>query len=341
MSRSERMSSIDTSWLRMDKPANLMMITGVIMLEGPIDYEAVERRLAEGMLAFPRFRQKVQMFPTGLFWVEDRAFDISRHIRRARLPGKGGKLALQRYVAELAASPLNASHPLWQYTIVEDYEGGAAVISRFHHAIADGMALIAVLLSMTDATPDGEPAIDLPMEDHDEQESPFGLFAPVQHAVNLGVKLSKRAVKEGMSIAADPMKALKYLRGGVGVAAELAYLAVMPSDTQTRFKGVPGGDKRVAWTDAISLPEVKAISHALGCSVNDMLLTAVAGALRAYLADKGDETMGAELRAMVPVNLRQPGREFELGNYFGIIAVKLPIGIENFDPALRIAPAHG
>jgi diacylglycerol O-acyltransferase len=329
MSRSERMSSIDTSWLRMDKPTNLMMITGVIMLEGPIDYEAVERRLAEGMLGFPRFRQKVQAFPTGMYWVEDRGFDIKRHIKRARLPGKGGKAALQRYVAELAASPLNPGHPLWQFTVVEDYEGGAAVISRFHHAVADGMALIAVLLSLTDASPDGQPAIDLHHEEPDAEDSPFGLFAPVQHAVKLGVKLSQRAVKEGMSVAAEPAKALKYVRGGLGVAAELGWLAVMPSDSQTSLKGVPGGDKRVAWTDAISLPEVKAIAHALGCSVNDMLLTAVAGALRSYLEDRGENAAGVEVRAMVPVNLRKPGREFELGNYFGVIGLMLPVGIEN------------
>lgn len=329
MSRSERMSSIDTSWLRMDKPTNLMMITGVIMLEGPVDYEAIERRLAEGMLGFARFRQKVQAFPTGMYWVEDRGFDIKRHIKRARLPGKGGKAALQRYVAELAASPLNASHPLWQFTIVEDYEGGAAVISRFHHAVADGMALIAVLLSLTDASPDGQPAIDLQHDDHDPEDSPFGLFAPVQHALKLGVKLSQRAVKEGMSVAAEPARALKYVRGGLGVAAELGWLAVMPSDSQTSLKGVPGGDKRVAWTDAISLPEVKAISQALGCSVNDMLLTAVAGALRSYLEDRGESATGVEVRAMVPVNLRKPGREFELGNYFGVIGLMLPVGIEN------------
>ena len=75
---------------------------------------------------------------------------------------------------------------------------------------------------------------------------------------------------------------------------------------RTRFKGRPSGTKRVAWTDPISLPEVKAVSHALGCSVNDMLLAAVAGALNGYLAEKGDEMEGVEIRALVPVNLRSP-----------------------------------
>ena len=141
MSRSERMSSIDTSWLRMDKPANLMMITGVIMLE-------VRSTMRRWSVVSPRACSP-SPFPAKGSDVSDRSV-LGRGPGLRYFPpypagapaGKGGKLALQRYVAELAASPLNASHPLWQYTIVEDYEGGAAVISRFHHAIADGMALI-------------------------------------------------------------------------------------------------------------------------------------------------------------------------------------------------------
>ena len=110
------------------------------------------------------------------------------------------------------------------------------------------------------------------------------------------------------------------------MAAELAYLLLMPSDTPTRFKGAPLGDKRIAWADPIPLPEVKAVSRAFGCSVNDMLLAAVAGALKGYLQEKGDRTSGVELRALVPVNLRPPGSGEALGNRFGIVAVELPVG---------------
>ncbi len=78
----------------------------------------------------------------------------------------------------------------------------------------------------------------------------------------------------------------------------------------------------------MKLPEVKAVSRALGASINDMLLSCVAGAMRRYLAEKGDKTEGVEVRAMVPIDLRQQG-DLELGNRFGIIAVELPVGIEN------------
>ena len=125
-----------------------------------------------------------------------------------------------------------------------------------------------------------------------------------------------------------PTKVLGYLRDGSGVTNELAYLLLMPNDSPTRFKGKPLGDKRVAWTDPIPLPEVKAVSHALGCSVNDMLLASVAGSLNGYLKECGDNSEGVEVRALVPIDLRSGKGEPELGNRFGILAVELPVGIE-------------
>lgn len=108
----------------------------------------------------------------------------------------------------------------------------------------------------------------------------------------------------------------------------------MPNDTQTRFKGKPGTVKRVAWSDPMPLDEIKAVGKALGCSVNDVLLSCVAGALREYLAAKGDKVDGVELRAMVPVNLRPPGREHQLGNQFGLVPLLLPAGIDH--PVTRV-----
>src|SRR5690606_27157640 len=117
------------------------------------------------------------------------------------------------------------------------------------------------------------------------------------------------AWREALAVASSPAETV---RTGVGVAAELAYLLLMPSDSQTRYKGRPRGTKRVAWTDPIELPEVKAVAKVLGCSINDMLLAAVTGALHDYLRDKGDKTEGVEVRALVPVNLRSKEAEAAL-----------------------------
>jgi WS/DGAT/MGAT family acyltransferase len=103
----------------------------------------------------------------------------------------------------------------------------------------------------------------------------------------------------------------------------------MPNDSETRFKGTPGEAKVVAWAEPISLEEVKAVERVLACSVNDVLLSCVAGALRDYLEEKGDDTEGIELRAMVPVNLRPIEQAGKLGNHFGLVALELPVGMAN------------
>jgi len=331
MGHSERMSPVDTAWLRMDRPANLMMITGVMKLAGPVDVKALAAALEERMLAHKRFRQRAVTTPAGAFWVDDRDFDIARHIQRVRLPGHGGETALRAYVAQLASEPLDHNHPLWQMRIVEKYDGGAAIVSRIHHAIADGIALMQVMLGLADDGADARPAVH---GGHHEEGWLSSLMAPVADAANLGMSLTRGALREALSLAADPMRAAKLVKTGAGVAGELAWLLAMPSDSETRFKGKPHGTKRVAWTRPLRLTEVKAASAALGCSINDLLLACVAGALRAYLEDKGDESAGVELRALAPINLRPPGAVQELGNRFGILAVELPVGMA--DPLERL-----
>jgi diacylglycerol O-acyltransferase len=332
MSKSERIAPVDTTWLRMEKPTNLMVIVGVIVLAGPVDIDRLEATLAKRILAAPRFRQRTEMRATGLWWSDDEQFDIARHIKRIRLPGTGGKPELEKFVADLASTPLDPQHPRWQFHIVEDYEGGAAIVARIHHAIGDGMAMIGVLLSLTDGHPAHRPPKSAPPESTHSLLS--GLIAPVLGTVESGLRLSADVLRGSLGAVTTPAETL---REGTGIAAELAYLLLMPDDSPTRFKGVPSGSKCIAWSDAIALPEVKAVSSTLGCTINDMLLAAVAGALHGYLADKGDATKGVEIRALVPVDLRPPG-ERSLGNRFGIIAVELPVGLEN--PLARVQEIH-
>jgi diacylglycerol O-acyltransferase len=108
-----------------------------------------------------------------------------------------------------------------------------------------------------------------------------------------------------------------------------ASLALMPDDSPTRLKGVPGASKRIAWCQPIPLDEVKAIGQALNCSINDVLLSCVAGALGQYMKSFGDDTAGKEVRAMVPVNLRPMDQAYKLGNRFGLAPVVLPLGLDN------------
>jgi len=336
MTNGKSMSPVDITWLRMDRPNNRMTIIGVIVLRQPVDIERIERTLEARLLAYDRFSQRIENGAASLRWSEDPRFDIGRHIRRARLPGAAGKAELQYFVAELAARPLDPAHPLWQFHIVEGYEEGVAIVMRVHHAIGDGAALMRVLLDLTDETPDAPlHGVEQIYEERDDAYSPpWEMLSPLVQAVESGARVSAGAALSALDAARHPGKALNLLVGGVNVAVELAYLLLMPMDSPTRLKGALCGDKKVAWTRPIPLPEIKAVGHALDCTVNDLLLASFAGALNAYLAGKGDVTHGVEVRALVPIDLRPPGRARELGNNFGIIAVELPVGIA--DPLARL-----
>ncbi|HTZ72041.1 MAG TPA: wax ester/triacylglycerol synthase family O-acyltransferase [Acetobacteraceae bacterium] len=317
MPRAEKMAAVDTTWLRMDQPTNRMVIVGVLLLGGPVDLDRVERQVGERLLRYPRFRQYVEQSSGGPWWCEDPHFDLARHIKRTRLPSPGGKAQLEAFVADLVSIPLDSAHPLWQFHLVEDYEGGAALVTRIHHAIADGIALIGVLLTLTD---DGPSPVQTP---HRNDAGLRAVVEPLLDAIEQGARITGSL----LNAASSPTRLLGLAREGSGIATELAWLLAMPTDSQTRFKGALSGDKRVAWSEALSLKDVKAIGHALHCSVNDVLLASVAGALRAYLLSKGDDADGVEVRALIPVNMRPADAlSGALGNHFGVLGLSLPVG---------------
>lgn len=337
----ERISSVDTAWLRMDRPSNLMQIVGVMIFDGRMDYERLKRTVAHRMLRYRRFRQIAAQNADGAWWIDDADFDIDVHLRHSLLPAPGDKNELQKFVAELASEPLNPAHPRWEFHLVETMDGDSALVARIHHAIADGIALIGVMDSLTDTQADApEDGGLLPWtasvgKAEDEVDTHANdlfwrwIYAPMTDATQASIRLGGKLWGKYLDLLTHPTRVFDYTRIAGAVAGEIAKLALMPNDTQTRFKGIPGTGKRVAWSEPISLPEVKAVGKVLGCSVNDMLLASVAGALRAYLQEKGDHVGDAEIRALVPVNLRAPGDFEDLGNRFGLVALELPVGIDN------------
>jgi diacylglycerol O-acyltransferase len=336
----ERMSKVDTAWLRMDSPSNLMMIVGVWIIKPGVRYQAVCQRIEERLLKYPRFGQRVAQDATGASWVQVPDFDIERHVVREELPrtAKGcEQQALQDRLAELAVQPLDMQHPLWQFHLVEHYLGGSALMVRIHHCIADGIALIAVTQSLVDdgaAPPRHGGRAGLGTAQGwmaDTLLKPFTALA---------VKALTKAgdgVASAIGMLSQPQKSLDQGLDGSIELAELAYqglrdaaaLALMPDDSPTRLKGIPGPRKRVAWCQPIPLAEVKAVGKAMNCSVNDVLLSCVAGAIGEYLKSFGDAIAGKDIRAMVPVNLRPIEEAHQLGNRFGLAPVVLPIGLDN------------
>jgi diacylglycerol O-acyltransferase len=344
----ERMSKVDTAWLRMDSPSNLMMIVGVWIIKPGVSHPAVCQRIEERLLHYPRFGQRVQQDASGASWVTDTDFKIERHVLRETLSvtAKGlEQTALQERLAELAMQPLDMNHPLWEFRLVEHYQGGSALMARLHHCIADGLALIAVTQSMVDGGSVPQQRATRPAQEEALESQDGGLADTlIRPFTDVAVK-ALDAVGDGavnaIEMMIDPKKGLeqgleKGLAGSFEMAKmayqvvrDAAALALMPDDAPTRLKGTPGTRKRVAWCQPIPLEEVKAVGRALNCSINDVLLSCVAGSLGGYLKSFGDDIKGKEIRAMVPVNLRPIEEAYKLGNRFGLAPVVLPIGIEN------------
>ncbi len=333
----ERMSRVDTAWLRMDNDVNLMMIVGVWLLTPGVSYEALRDRIGDKLLKYDRFRQKVVQDTMGAAWVFDDDFDIERHVVREKLHrqrGQTAEAALQARCGELATTALDPAHPLWTFHLIEDYEGGSAVIARIHHCIGDGIALISVTLSITDGGNEPPKRRKKPVDD-DAGEHDWLADAVLKPLTDIAVKaigMYGDGVVKSMDVLSHPQQLLGSLdmaRTGYQVLSDVAALALLADDSPTQLKGKPVGKKRVAWNQPLPLDAVKAIGKGLNCSINDVLLACAAGAIGQYLRDRGEDPTGKEIRAMVPVNLRPLDKAWQLGNRFGLAPLVLPIGIDN------------
>jgi len=325
MKTHEPLSGVDAAWLRMDAPTNLMTITAVLVLEDPMDVASLKRIVEERFLGFTRFRQRVDDPDGTPSWELDPHFDLDQHVRRAALPGAAGEAELKERVSALMSVPLDRSKPLWHMELIEDYQGGSAFIVRIHHAIGDGMALVQVLLSLTDEhfDPDRFP---------DTEDSGGLLPSVVRGAASAMTGVAKAGahlLEEGVRSLTDPSHALTRAKQGMSLGAALSKVTLLERDCDSAFRGELGVAQKATWSAPVDLVTVKRIGHALDAKVNDVLLGAVAGALRHYFAAHDRPTDGATVRSLIPVNLRPPEEAFELGNSFGLVYLDLPVGTDD------------
>jgi WS/DGAT/MGAT family acyltransferase len=274
----------------MDRVTNPLTITVVLLFDEPLEYARVESLLRGRLLAYPRFVQRIAEGVLGAHWEPDPYFDLRDHLHRVALPSPAGRAELEELVNDLMSTPLDRARPLWQAHFVERYGEGSALVVRLHHCIADGVALVALMIALTD---EGE-----------------GVDAPAM----VGAPAMPKA-----SGAIDGAKKL-----GVEAAA-LGRMLLLPADPRTALRGELGTRKVVAWSGPIALAGLKTIARAAGCKVNDVLCAAVAGGLRSYLAARGEAVDALTVRALVPVNL-MGYREGDFGNHFGLVFLPLALG---------------
>ena len=332
MSGRRPVGAVDNIWLNMDRPTNLMVIDSVMWFDGTVDWdrfvEVLRRRIIDH---FPVFRQRLADPGLGLggqHWVDDPEFDLDDHVHRITLPAPGGEGELAALVEQRMSVPFDRAHALWEFLLIDGYEGRSAVVGRFHHALADGMALAEVLLRLTDATPDGDLDDSAHPDATDRQpvvrngfSLPGGLEVPTFPIPGLGATagfvsgLMRRASRP--SLVTDAF----LLAQQTTRIADKLLLGSVPDSPLT---GTPGIEKRAVWSSPRSVDEVKRIARLSGATVNDVLVGAVTGAVTEYVLHYGAEPR--DVTTMVPINLRPPGQPLprELGNKFALVMLPLP-----------------
>jgi diacylglycerol O-acyltransferase / wax synthase len=317
MSR-HRMSPGDAAWLHMDRRTNRSVVTSVMWFDEQLDRDEL-RALLQARLVdrFPRFSQRVDDRITSVWWEDVDDFDLDAHLHLATLEAPGGPVELQRYVSGLLGRPLDRARPLWEMHLVDGYQGtGCALVSRMHHCIADGIALTRLMMSLTDDPREAEAA---------------RLADSPQAAAGLGALLGRRT----QHVVRAGLRPVQTVSQAAAAIWSITRLATLPPDAHTALRGPIGVEKSVVWSEPLSLATLRDAAHAYKVTVNDLVLTAISGALRAHLA----RTDGAahDVRAVVPANLRPPDKPLpvELGNAFGLLYVSLPLSVD--DPRARLA----
>jgi diacylglycerol O-acyltransferase / wax synthase len=368
MSERQRLGVQDALWLEMDKPGNLMVVDSLFWTAEPIDWDrylaATRERLWD---RFPVFRSVVVRGEDGGWWWEERPdADLEDRYERVVLAKPGGEAELQALISSQRTVPLDRSEPLWRAVLVDGFHGGSAVLFRAHHAIADGIRMVQLTLSVFDLNPDGAAAPRRTRRRPERAASPVPAgSAPAHHRASLtdqvreqatnaastSLQLARSAVVNPVGAAHSALTISESLVGSVRSMARSALgtrgrtgpvLSGVPGDVDTFRKlvlgtrndntcwtGTVGEHKAIAWSPSISLDDVKATAHANAATVNDVLVTCVAESLRVYLDQH--QAVCHSVTWDVPVNLKpfDPTLPVVLGNGFALVQLELPTNIDD------------
>ena len=333
----DRLTSIDAGFLHQEDGGAHMHIGGLGVFNGPPPTgEAFRDHLSSRLPLVPRYRQRLVEMPFGTgrpLWADDPAFRIGYHVRHTALPSPGSEEQLLTLVSRVMSQRLDRTKPLWEMWLVEGLEGGRwAVVAKTHHAMIDGVGGVDLLTALLDLGPETTKVEAQPWKPR-ETPGRLGLLAAgARSAVSHGVSFTK----QGIGLALDPPRAL---RETLSTAAAIASVGepLLNGAPSTPLNRNPGPHRRVSVVRT-DLADYKKVKAAFGSTVNDVVLTAVAGALGRFLADRQVQTEGLTLRACVPVSVRTAEKSGSAGNEITIMMAPLPVGVK--DPVERLRTVH-
>jgi diacylglycerol O-acyltransferase / wax synthase len=331
----DRLTGLDASFLHLEDTSSHMHVAGVMLFEGPPPpyadlLEAIERRLS----LVPRYRQRLAFVPLGQGrprWVDDPHFNLRYHVRSTALASPGTERQLKDMAGRVFSQQLDRDKPLWEVWLVEGLEDDRfAVLSKTHHALVDGISGVDIMSVLFDTSP--EPAAPT---DPGDRWLPRPLPSRAQLLAEALLERATIPAEIGRSLRAvfrGPRRIAEGVRdAAVGVGA-MAWAGLNPAPASPYNKSI-GPHRRFTWVRA-DLKDIKAIKNELGGTVNDVVLSVVAGGLGRHLRRRGLNTDGLELKAMVPVSVRSDVERGALGNRVAAMMAPLPVWCQ--EPVARL-----
>jgi WS/DGAT/MGAT family acyltransferase len=316
-----------------------MMATFVLdasSASGGYSFERILRLMEERMPDLAPFRRRLAPIPFGFdhpVWIDDPDLCIRSHVYRVGAPAPGSDQVLASLVAQIASQPLDRTRPLWELSVIEGLaEERVALVFKAHHAIADGVSAIQLLLRLLDSSPDGADACG--SRDPVQRNPVPTSRALLAHALS---RLPQRSIRFARLLGDTAASALSMGRSTVGRDADTTRMPMPFSGPQTPWNGATSPQRTVAYGRA-RLADVKTINSVYGTTVNDVVLAACTQALRNYLEAHGGAP-DAPLVAAVPISLRTPEEPETYGNRISAFLVHLPVHLA--DPLEQLLAVRG
>jgi len=343
----ERLSTLDALFLELEDRTTHMHVGAVAVFEGKAPPYRDFLQLIEARLdRVPRYRQRVQFVPFKQgrpVWIDESQFDLEYHVRHTALPAPGGEEELKRLAGRLFSQALDRDKPLWEIWLVEGGGDGSAgdgptpraaasgdrfaVISKTHHCMLDGISGVDLATVLMDTEPSSEaPAAPAEWKPRPAPQAAELLATSLKEQITNPIQV----IREALHSNNDARKLLREIAGGVKPLLGLAGMGLAPASALNR---TIGPHRRFEMLD-LPLADIRKIRRGLRGTLNDVILAVVAGALRSWLQARG-ESVGPDLRALVPVSMRGAHDRNTFGNQISAVFCPLPVSEANPVERLR------
>jgi len=339
----ERLSAQDATFLMAERPSIHMHVAGTQIFDagpltrpdGGVDFDAFRGAIESVLHLLPRYRQRLKWIPfeNHPVWVDDRQFSLDYHLRHTALPRPGTDEQLKRLAARIMAQQLDRARPLWEIWLVEGLQGNRfAIITKVHHCMMDGESGADLAYILLSPSPDPELSDPLPYMPRAVPSS-WDLFVD---SLRYRATLPVRAVRDFRRFSDEVSDVRTEVWRRVRAIGDLVGWAVRPA-TDTPLNGRLGPHRRFDWL-SMPLAHVKRTAKAAGCTVNDVVLATVTGAVRELLMRRRCNPDAIDFRVSAPVSVRRDEDRGKMGNHVSSWIVRLPI--DAADPRERLRALH-